>query len=125
MRRGIVLLGHGSRARVDEANILLLEMVEKFKQQTGAEQVAPAWMNTKSGRPGLVQAASGLVEEGCQEVIIVPWFLTDGLHIREDVPTMMVHLEQSFPWVRFALAKPLGADVRLVDILLERIQEVS
>lgn len=125
MAKGIVLLGHGSRARVDEANLHLLEMVAVFKEKTGIEKVVPAWMNSKSGRPGLKEAAGELAEAGCKEIIVAPWFLTDGLHIREDIPAIIAELEQQYPDIRFALAKPMGADPRLAEIILDRIREVS
>lgn len=125
MSKGIVLLGHGSRARVDEANLLLLDMVEILKDKIQVDDIVPAWMNSKSGRPGLMEAASSLADAGFEEIIVAPWFLTSGLHIQEDIPEMLGELKQRYPNVRFALAKPLGADPRLADILVERIQEVE
>lgn len=125
MTKGIVLLGHGSRANVDGANLLLLDMVASFKKQTGLEQVVPAWLNSKSERPGLMEAAEELVKIGCKEIVIAPWFLTNGLHLKEDIPVMIAGLETKFPQVRFAQAKHMGADPRMVDILWERIQEIK
>ncbi|NLW23649.1 MAG: cobalamin biosynthesis protein CbiX [Clostridia bacterium] len=125
MKRGIVILGHGSRARVWEANQLLLQIVEKFKKKTGAENVKPAYMNVKSGGPTLEQAIEELIREGFTEIVVAPWFLTDGLHIREDIPEIIDSIKEKYPEVQIALAKPLGADNRLVDILIERIGEVS
>ncbi len=125
MGRGIVILGHGSRARVWEANQLLLQIVEKFKQKTGEQNVKPAYMNVKSGGPTLEQAIEELIREGFTEIVVAPWFLTDGLHIREDIPEKIDSIKEKYPEVQIALAKPLGADNRLVDILIERIGEVS
>mgnify|MGYP000211960883 CR=1 FL=1 len=125
MGRGIVILGHGSRARVWEANQLLLQIVEKFKQKTGEQNVKPAYMNVKSGGPTLEQAIEELIREGFTEIVVAPWFLTDGLHIREDIPEIIDSIKEKYPEVQIALAKPLGADNRLVDILIERIGEVS
>ncbi|HHW07447.1 MAG TPA: cobalamin biosynthesis protein CbiX [Clostridia bacterium] len=125
MAKGIILLGHGSRARVDEANQLLVEMASLLKNRIRAGEIAPAWMNSKSGRPGLREVAARLAEAGFTEIIVAPWFLTSGLHIQEDIPEMLEELRQRYPRVRFALARPLGADPRLADILAERIQEVE
>ncbi len=125
MAKGIILLGHGSRARVDEANQLLVEMASLLKNRIRAGEIAPAWMNSKSGRPGLREAAVELVQAGCREIIVAPWFLTDGLHIREDIPEIIAELEKRYPEVRFAMARPMGADPRLAEILMDRIGEVS
>lgn len=125
MSKGIVLLGHGSRARVDDANLLLLEMVDILKDKIEADEIVPAWMNSKSNRPGLMEAASSLAEAGFEQIIVAPWFLTSGLHIKEDIPAMLAELKQRYPKVKFVMARPLGADPRLADILVERIQEVE
>lgn len=125
MAKGIILLGHGSRARVDEANQLLVEMVALLKDRVQADAILPAWMNSKSGRPGLREVAGRLAEDGFTEIIVAPWFLTSGLHIREDIPAILEELEECYPQVKFAMAKPLGADPRIADILVERIREVE
>ncbi|HHY60561.1 MAG TPA: cobalamin biosynthesis protein CbiX [Clostridia bacterium] len=125
MAQAIILLGHGSRARVDEANRLLEEMVDLLKERVRAGAVLPAWMNSRSGRPGLREVGARLAEEGFTEIIVAPWFLTSGLHIQEDIPAILAELRERYPQVKFVLAKPLGVDPRIADILAERIEEVQ
>lgn len=123
MKKGIVILAHGSRAIAWEANQLLLKIVEMFKAKTGNENVKPAYMNSKSGGPGLEEAVGKLVTEGFTEIIVAPWFLTNGLHIMEDIPETIGVLEAKYPQVKITLAQVLGADERIVDILIDRIEE--
>lgn len=124
MKRGIVILAHGSRAEVPEANQILLQMVEMVKTKTNGENVRPAYMNSRSPGPHLAQAVAALVAEGYREIIIAPWFLTNGLHIQQDIPEILAELRVSYPQIKIELARPLGADSRLADILLDRIREV-
>jgi sirohydrochlorin ferrochelatase len=125
MKRGIVILAHGSRAEVGEANRQLLKVVEMFRERTGNEHVKPAYMNVKSKGPGLSEAVAGLKGEHCEEIVVAPWFLTRGLHIQKDIPEMIEELRNRYPQVRIVMAEPLGPDSRLVDILLDRIREVG
>ncbi|MEW6172294.1 MAG: CbiX/SirB N-terminal domain-containing protein [Bacillota bacterium] len=121
---GIVVLGHGSRAAVDEANSFLELVAGEIKKVFGAARVEPAWMNPKSQRQNLSQAVAKLVAEGVKRVVVAPVFLTDGLHIRKDIPEDMAALKEQYPEVEFRLARHLGFDSRVVAILAERIGEV-
>lgn len=121
---GIVILGHGSRAAVDEANSFLELVAGEIKKVFGAARVEPAWMNPKSQRQNLSQVVAKLVAEGVKRVIVAPVFLTDGLHIRKDIPEDMAALKEQYPEVEFRLARHLGFDSRVVAILAERIGEV-
>jgi len=47
MKDGVVILGHGSRAAVGEANLVLLEIAEMVKRQLSLELVEMAFMNEK------------------------------------------------------------------------------
>jgi sirohydrochlorin ferrochelatase len=120
---GIVVLGHGSRAAVDEANSFL-ELVAGEIKKVFAARVEPAWMNPKSQRQNLSEAVAKLVKEGVNRVIVAPVFLTDGLHIRKDIPEDVAALKEQYPGVEFRLARHIGFDSRVAAILAERIGEV-
>jgi len=125
MNKGVVILAHGSRAIAWEANQLVVKIVEMYKAKMGNKNVKPAYMNSQSGGPSLEEAVTELVNEGLTEIIVAPWFLTDGLHIREDIPEIINTLEEKYPQIKITLAKVLGADERIVDILIDRVEEAK
>jgi len=121
---GIVVLGHGSRAAVDEANGFLERVAAEIGRIFNGARVQPAWMNPKSQRQDLAGAVAKLVAEGAKRIVVAPVFLTDGLHIRKDIPEDVAALKEEYPGVEFRLARHLGFDLRIVAILAERIGEV-
>jgi len=123
--RGVILLAHGSRAAVDEANDFLNEAVAGVKKLLGTELVEPAWMNPKSCRQDLRRAAARLVAAGVRQVVVAPVFLTAGLHIRRDIPERVAELKRCYPEVEFVTTRHLGCDPRLVEVLHERIREAA
>lgn len=124
MLEGIIVLGHGSRAAVDEANLFLEQMVVEIAKIFPAARVEPAWMNPKAARQNLAEAAAKLVAAGARQVVIAPVFLTDGLHIRKDIPEEIAALRSAYPEVEFVLARHIGFEPRIVAIVAERIAEV-
>ncbi|MDI6630839.1 MAG: CbiX/SirB N-terminal domain-containing protein [Thermoanaerobacteraceae bacterium] len=121
---GIIVLGHGSRAAVDGANDFLELVAAEVRKIFSTAQVEPAWMNPKSQRQNLFKAVDRLVAEGARRIIVAPVFLTDGLHIRKDIPENLAALREQYPGVEFRFARNLGFDMRIVAILAERIGEV-
>jgi sirohydrochlorin ferrochelatase len=128
MKIGVVILGHGSRASIDEANQVLITLVERLKEKVSLEQVnidflAPAFMNPESQRPNLKQAVVEMVLVGAEKIIIAPVFLSNGIHIQKDIPAEIIRLKEKYR-VEIKMAPHLGADPRISDIIMERIKEV-
>jgi sirohydrochlorin ferrochelatase len=128
MKKGVIILGHGSRATVDEANQVLITLAERLKEKENLEQInidflAPAFMNPKSQRPNLEQVVAEMVLMGAKKIIIAPVFLSNGIHIQKDIPAEIKRLKEKYR-VEIKMAPHLGADPRIGDIIMEKIEEV-
>ncbi|EAX47822.1 cobalamin (vitamin B12) biosynthesis CbiX protein [Thermosinus carboxydivorans Nor1] len=124
MNIGIVVLGHGSRASVGEANQVVFQVTDMVKARAGHDLVETAIMNRKSGLQDLPGAVRKLIARGARRVIIVPMFFANGMHIQSDIPEEINALKQEFPDVAITMTPHIGADPRIADILMERVQEV-
>ncbi len=126
MQTGIVVIGHGSKTIVDEANLGLFEVVELVKQKMNNKLVEAAFMMRASEKQTIQQAIDKLVNLGANKIIIAPWFLTKGLHIQQDIPEELAEARQRHgEAVSIAFASHLGPDARIVDVLIDRIGEVD
>jgi sirohydrochlorin ferrochelatase len=59
------------------------------------------------------------------DVILLPYFLSPGKHVVEDLAAARDHLAARFPAVRFVLAEPLGRHPALLDILEQRARDAE
>ncbi|HEX3032377.1 MAG TPA: CbiX/SirB N-terminal domain-containing protein [Bacillota bacterium] len=126
MKNGIVVLGHGSKTVVDEANLALYNVVELVKSKVTDSLVEAAWMMRESGKQSLQEAIDKLVEQGAARIVVAPWFLTNGLHIQQDIPEELAEAKNRHGnKVEIAFARHLGPDPRIVDVLVDRIGEVG
>ncbi|MFZ3171451.1 MAG: CbiX/SirB N-terminal domain-containing protein [Carboxydocellales bacterium] len=126
MKNGVVVLGHGSKTIVDEANLALYKVIDLVKTKLDTPLVEAAFMMRESGKQNLQQAIDKLVEQGASKIVVAPWFLTNGLHIQQDIPEELAeartrHNEK----VEIAFARHLGPDPRIVDVLMDRIGEIK
>jgi len=124
MKTGIVVLGHGSRRAVDEANHVLLRLAEIVKANTGADLLETAFMNPKAERQRLADAVGKLVAGGAKRVLVAPVFLSNGLHMKKDIPAEIEQLKEKYR-VEIVLAAHLGADPRIAAVIVDRIREVA
>ena len=73
--------------------------------------------------PSIGEAGKGCVELGARRVLLLPYFLSAGVHVQNDLEEQRRALQQAFPDVTFILAQPLGRHAALVDLVLQRAGE--
>lgn len=126
MTKGIVVLGHGSKTVVDEANLALYQVIDLVKSKMPELLVEPAFMMRESQKQSLQEAIAKLVAGGATRIVVAPWFLTNGLHIQQDIPEELTEARQRHgEKIEISFARHLGPDPRIVEVLLDRIGEVG
>jgi len=77
------------------------------------------------GSPGVEEAAEKCVAEGATRLLIVPYFLTAGVHVRKDLPEIVERIAEAHPDVEVRLGKPLAGHPLLKNILVSRVLEMN
>lgn len=118
MSTALIVLGHGSRNPVAREQFLAL-----VAQLRAARPEPVHAASMELAPPTLDEAVAEAVAAGATEIVVQPCFLFDGNHIRRDIPRMLLRAEAEYPAVTFRCGRPIGADRRVVEILLERAEE--
>lgn len=116
MKKALLIVGHGSRS--PEAADTFLELVSFVRDRNEYDFVEGAHMEL--AEPRIEDAAAALVEQGVASIVIVPYFLYEGMHIKRDIPAMIEELRRLHPGVRFTMAAPIGFEPVLAEIVLRR-----
>jgi len=116
----ILLLGHGSP--VSEANGILHGIARAVKTKGGYEIVQPAFL--QFGHPDFSEAVDILVKQGVQRIIVQPYFLYMGAHVRKDLPLQVKAVKGRYPELEIILAPHLGYHDKLIEVVVERIESV-
>jgi sirohydrochlorin ferrochelatase len=77
------------------------------------------------GRPTLAEAVAAALRRGAQEVLVVPLFLYDGVHVQKDIPEQLEELRRQYPGLQLRCTASLGSDPRIAEIVVDRIREVG
>ena len=116
MSAGIVLFAHGSR---DAAWARPFEQLAATLARTTQQLVALAYLELM--RPSLDEAVATLVAKGATSIRIVPVFLGQGAHVREDLPRLVERVRGGHPRVAISLEPPIGEQPAVLDAIAAAI----
>src|SRR5258708_23288282 len=110
MSTALLLIAHGRRQ--PEANADLHHLAEALRQRGYANVVASF---LELAEPDIDAGGARCVEGGATTVVLVPYFLSAGIHVRRDLAAARARLEARFAQVAFHLAEPLGRHPLLAE----------
>ena len=116
---GIVLFGHGSS--VDDANQGVRDLALQIQNVGPYQYVRAAFL--EMAQPDLGAAVAQAAEAGLQRVIIIPFFLTMGIHLRRDLPNLVAPLQQKYPRLEIQVGQSLEGHPLMPSIILGRVRE--
>ncbi|MBI3866432.1 MAG: sirohydrochlorin cobaltochelatase [Planctomycetia bacterium] len=119
MSTAVLLIAHGSRR--SEANADLVQLAELVRAQNLYPIVETAYLEI--AEPGISAAGAACVDRGATTVKLLPYFLSAGAHVVDDLESHRRELSAQFPGVTFELCPPLGLHPLMVEIVLARLTE--
>lgn len=119
MKKALLLVAHGSRQ--EEANADLYHVVAEMKPLGQFDIVEAAFL--EFAEPNIEEGGRRCVALGAEQVVLMPYFLSSGVHFRRDLVSICNRLADLFPHVNFRLAEPLGRHPLLLQVVAERAAE--
>lgn len=114
--KSLLLVAHGSRreASNEEIRDLARRVAERAMGRYG--HVACAFLEiAEPSIPGGIQAC---IDAGADEVVVVPYFLSAGRHVAEDIPGEVGVKQAEHPDVCIRIAPYLGLSDEIPELLL-------
>jgi sirohydrochlorin ferrochelatase len=119
MRTGIIVFGHGSS--VESANEAVRAVAADAARQGEWTLYETAFLDFP---PHLGEAVARLSAAGADEILVVPYFLTLGIHLQRDLPKLVAELSAVYH-VTIQVTPPLDGHPALSRILAERAREAN
>jgi sirohydrochlorin cobaltochelatase len=116
LKEGIVLFAHGSRD--PEWSRPFEQIALSLKKQLPAVAVAMAFLEHGAS---LDEAVAALAAKGALSIRIVPVFLGQGGHVKEDLPRLVAGAQRAFAGVNLALEKAIGEEPKIIEAIASAI----
>jgi sirohydrochlorin ferrochelatase len=118
---GIIVFAHGSR--IESANEAVRTAAQGLARLGGFADVEAAFLEL--GQPDLEGAAARLADRGVKRIIVIPYFLTLGLHMERDLPVLIERISLIHNGLEIAVTPPLDGHPALIDALLDRAKSAQ
>ena len=118
MTIGIIVFAHGSR--IEAANEAVRSAAAGLARSGGFPLVEAAFLEL--GIPSLEEAAERLVERGIERLVILPYFLTPGLHLERDLPILVKNITNRYSSLEVIVTPSLDGHPGLVEVLADRLR---
>lgn len=117
---GIVVFAHGST--VESANEAVRAVAAELATRGGYALVETAFLDVQ---PDLAVAVDRLAARGAARIVVIPYFLTLGIHLQRDLPRIVAGLSRIHHNMEIQVTPPLDGHPVLCDILLDRAREAG
>ncbi len=116
---GYIVFAHGSS--VESANEAVRSVAREFARAGGYRAAIAAFL--EGGKPDLSAAVGELAAQGVSAVVVLPYFLTLGLHLQRDLPRIVAEARRANPGIEIEAAPPLDGHPAMIEALLDRARE--
>jgi sirohydrochlorin ferrochelatase len=120
-RTALLLIAHGSRR--PDANTDLDHLVGQLRDRGRFPIVEASFLEL--AEPTVAEGAARCVEQGAGRLVMVPYFLSAGVHVQRDLAALRDELGRRYSQVEVRLAEPLGRHPLLVEVVSQRADEAN
>lgn len=112
--RAVLLVSHGSR--VAESNTEIENLAARLAGSIGPDTtVTHAFLEI--AQPSIPEAIDALVRSGTRRIVLIPYFLSAGRHVAEDVPAIAEEARVRHPGLDIEITGHFGAQERVPELL--------
>jgi len=112
-KTALILIAHGSRD--PEWAAPFKKVCRVVGEKSPQLRLELAFMELMS--PGLAESADKLVGEGFERIVVLPMFLAQGGHLKEDIPQLLNEVRERHPQTCFELTTALGDSEDIVQAM--------
>lgn len=113
---GYIVFAHGSS--VESANQAVRAVAAEMADRGDLKEVVAAFLD--GGQPNLQGAVRELAGRNVRRVVVIPYFLTLGLHLQRDLPKLIERARLANPGLEIEMTPPLDGHPAMVEALLDR-----
>ncbi|MGL4662350.1 MAG: sirohydrochlorin chelatase [Culicoidibacterales bacterium] len=118
-KKGIIIVGHGSRAK--DNNVHFFQLCELMKNKTSHPLVGALLdFSDQTIQEGTRQ----LIDLGCTHIIAIPFLLYGGIHLTKHIPQYIEEITVNST-VTYEVTSSLGTHPLILEALTQKITDIE
>ncbi len=114
--KALLLVAHGSRR--EASNNEIRELTEKLASRSGDAFIDVRCAFLELAEPSIPDGIGLCAGQGASEVLVLPYFLSAGRHVAEDIPAEIDRKRAELPDVEIRQLPYFGSLEQVTDLLM-------
>jgi sirohydrochlorin ferrochelatase len=121
VKTAVIILGHGSRnGGADEA---IRQIAAEVKRVSDFVSVEHAFLQYV--QPALPETLEACIRQGANNIVIVPFFMQAGAHVRRHIPDLVEKAKKRHPGINIAVTDYVGTHPLMAKIVVDLVKKQS
>ena len=116
--QALLIVAHGSRRASSNEEVRQLTEKMIIEAQGRFDAVRCAFLEL--AEPSIPEGLRGLIEDGFGDITVVPYFLSAGRHVAEDIPAEVSKITAEYPGASIRIAPYLGLAQGVTRLLFDQ-----
>lgn len=122
MKKGILLIGHGTRREHGLAEFIrFFEAVKETVNSESTDLCVVRYAFLELQEPTIHQAVESFLADGVKDVVAIPLFLFSAGHMKEDIPALLHDVKKLHPDLSIWLDDSFGEDDVMLTVVRDRL----
>jgi len=122
MKKYVLIVSHGSRET--SANREFKRLVQSYRKRHPSWEIRHAFLELASPSiPEALESLGGVAKSN--PILVLPFFLFTARHVKRDIPAILKTFRKKNPRIKVKTGNPLGPDPKLLEILDQRLKQIS
>ena len=121
--RALLIVAHGSRRA--SSNQEVRQLTEHMKTEADGRFEAIRCAFLELAEPSIPEGLRGLIHDGFSDITLVPYFLSAGRHVSEDIPAEVSKITTEYPDASIRIAPYLGLAQGVTRLLFDQAARSS
>lgn len=112
----LLIVAHGSRRAASNEEVRAL--TAQIAAQAGGRYGSVSCAFLELAEPSIPAGLESCVAQGARQITVLPYFLSAGRHVAEDIPNEVAATQTAHPDIDIRIAPYLGASPAISELML-------
>ncbi len=119
VKKGLIFTAHGSRNPMSNQHIASLANMVKANIKEKYTYLNYGFLEL--AQPSVSDAINQQIQMGMNEIVIFPYFLSNGNHVSQDIPAIIHMFQNSYPSITFNILPVFGHYAGMANLISSMI----
>ncbi|HCH22663.1 MAG TPA: cobalamin biosynthesis protein CbiX [Oceanospirillaceae bacterium] len=117
----LLIVAHGSKSNLANRTVQQLAKKVALHLPVSVDKVSVGFL--EFSQPSIQSLIENSFLECTQNLLILPYFLSNGMHVTKDIPNIIQTAERKWPSMRITLLPHIGAMEEMSNLIAKRCVE--